>query len=146
MANVDMCEHDWPGSGCRLCFPLPEVSQLDQLQAANGAWLDKVNAVLGVDPDVQMRLRRFAEEAAELCQAGGLSLIDFLKPTIDAYSRPVGEYPQEVGGVMVTLLCLNAMKGVSTDEEARRELARIDTPEMIQRIADKQAVKAARGI
>ncbi len=21
MANVDMCEHDWPGSGCRQCFP-----------------------------------------------------------------------------------------------------------------------------
>lgn len=21
MANVDMCEHDWPGSGCKKCFP-----------------------------------------------------------------------------------------------------------------------------
>jgi hypothetical protein len=21
MANIDMCEHDWPGSGCKQCFP-----------------------------------------------------------------------------------------------------------------------------
>ena len=21
MASVDMCEHGWPGSGCRECFP-----------------------------------------------------------------------------------------------------------------------------
>lgn len=21
MASIDMCEHDWPGSGCRECFP-----------------------------------------------------------------------------------------------------------------------------
>lgn len=23
MSSVDMCEHDWPGSGCRECFPRP---------------------------------------------------------------------------------------------------------------------------
>lgn len=120
-------------------------SQLDALQAAHGRWMERVNAVLGVEPDVQMRLRRFAEEAAELCQAGGLDEETFLHVCRDAYSRPTGHYPQEVGGVMVTLLCLNDLLGISTDEEARRELARIDTPEMIQKIADKQAVKAARG-
>lgn len=125
-------------------YPL-EPRELDVLQAANDAWMRKVNAVLGTQPDVQMRLRRFAEEAAELCQAGGLDEATFLHVCRDAYSRPVGHYPQEVGGVMVTLLCLNALLGVSTDEEARRELARIDTPEMIQKIADKQAVKAQRG-
>lgn len=21
MASVDMCEHDWPGTGCKECFP-----------------------------------------------------------------------------------------------------------------------------
>ncbi len=21
MSSVDMCEHDWPGSGCKECFP-----------------------------------------------------------------------------------------------------------------------------
>lgn len=21
MSNVDMCEHEWPGSGCEECFP-----------------------------------------------------------------------------------------------------------------------------
>ena len=25
MASVDMCEHGWPGSGCRECFPQPET-------------------------------------------------------------------------------------------------------------------------
>lgn len=121
------------------------MTELDQLQAGNDAWMRKVNAVLGTEPDVQMRLRRCAEEFAELCQAGGLDEETFMHVARDAYSRPVGHYPQEVGGVMVTLLCLNALLGVSTDAEARRELARIDTPEMIQKIADKQAVKAARG-
>lgn len=23
MSSIDMCEHDWPGSGCRECFPKP---------------------------------------------------------------------------------------------------------------------------
>ena len=22
MASVDMCEHDWPGTGCKECFPI----------------------------------------------------------------------------------------------------------------------------
>lgn len=120
--------------------------QLDDLQRRNGQWLDKVNDACGTQPDLQMRLRRFMEEATELCQAGGLSREDALVVFEDAYSRPVGEVHQEFGGTMVTLLCLANVTGHSVDVEARRELLRIDTPEMVQKIADKQAVKAARGM
>ena len=121
-------------------------SQLDTLQKEHWRWMEEVHAILGTEPDVQMRLRRFAEEAAELCQAGGLDFLTFIKVVTDAYSRPVGEFPQEIGGTMVTLLCLAAAKGQSVDECARREFTRIDTPEMKQKIADKQAIKAERGI
>lgn len=30
MANVDMCEHDWPGSGCRKCFPRTDEVSVTQ--------------------------------------------------------------------------------------------------------------------
>ena len=126
----------YPGEGV-------EDSQLDELQTAHVEWLGK----LGSQPvDLQMRLRRFAEEAAELCQAGGLDFMTFLKVALDSYSRPIGETGQEIGGTMVTLLCLAGVTGHSVDEEVRREFARINTPEMITKIALKQKDKAARGI
>lgn len=121
----------------------PTNSQLDTLQDHHIIWLSK----LGSQPvDVQMRLRRFAEEAAELCQAAGLDEETFMVVARDAYSRPVGETGQEIGGTMVTLLCLAGVVGLSVDAEARREFNRINTPEMIEKISAKQREKAARGI
>lgn len=121
----------------------PYFSQLDDLQKAHTEWLAK----LGSQPVcLQMRLRRFAEEAAELCQAAGLDEETFIKVARDSYSRPIGETGQEIGGTMVTLLCLAGVTEHSVDAEARREFERINTPEMIEKIAAKQAVKAARGI
>ena len=29
MASVDMCEHDWPGTGCRQCFPKHQEKQMN---------------------------------------------------------------------------------------------------------------------
>lgn len=35
MSSVDMCEHDWPGSGCRECFPV-----IENMQVMPGSWFD----------------------------------------------------------------------------------------------------------
>lgn len=32
MSSIDMCEHDWPGSGCKECFPPKE--------SVPGSWFD----------------------------------------------------------------------------------------------------------
>jgi hypothetical protein len=125
----------------RLIRQLP-LDDLDTLQATAREW----NKAVGNEDDKGMRLRRFAEEAAELCQAGGLDRKMFLRVVNDAYDRPVGEFGQEVGGVGVTLMCLCAQQGVSVDAEFRREMTRIDTPEMIERIRAKQAEKKERGL
>jgi hypothetical protein len=38
MSSVDMCEHDWPGSGCRECFP-------DPLENLKAILIDKYNLI-----------------------------------------------------------------------------------------------------
>lgn len=119
------------------------ITSLDALQEECRQWL----AQIGNRPvDLQMRLRRFYEEATELVQAGGLDEETAQKVKDDAYSRPVGETHQEIGGTMITLLCLAGVTGHSVMAEADREFRRIDTPEMIKKIAAKQKEKEARGI
>lgn len=40
MSNVDMCEHNWPGSGCRECFPKPaaDVPEAPGASAQRDGW------------------------------------------------------------------------------------------------------------
>lgn len=87
------------------------------------------------------RTDRFVEEALELAQATGWSadrahaLVDYV------FSRPVGELPQEVGGVMVTLAALCNTFDINIDTEATREIDRITRPEIMLKIRAKQAAK-----
>lgn len=92
------------------------------------------------------RAMRFLEEATELAQATGLTaekahvVVDYV------FGRPIGQSPQEVGGVMVTLAVLCQTLGHSMTECAEIELARIDTPEMREKIAAKQVSKRLFGM
>jgi hypothetical protein len=87
------------------------------------------------------RADRFIEEALELVQSGGYSkdrahaLVEYV------YGRPQGDINQEVGGVMVTLAAYCLAFGVDMHTEAERELARINHPEIIEKIRAKQAAK-----
>jgi hypothetical protein len=36
MANVEFCEHDWPGSGCAECRSARESAQLECVEVASG--------------------------------------------------------------------------------------------------------------
>jgi hypothetical protein len=96
-----------------------------------------------VADDHRERNHRFLEEALELCQSLGCAqaeahvLVDYV------YGRPVGRPQQEVGGVLVTLAALcGAHPDLSMNAEASTELARINRPEVLDKIRAKQAAKA----
>jgi NTP pyrophosphatase (non-canonical NTP hydrolase) len=87
------------------------------------------------------RAYRFFEEAGELFQAMGMTREDALKIVDYVYGRPVGEKPQEVGGVMITLLALCSQQNIDVEQELFREYTRITKPEIMNKIRSKQIAK-----
>ena len=88
------------------------------------------------------RTLRFLEEALELVFATGLvsvpEVIDMLQYVMH---RPMGEIGNEVGGNMVTLALLCEAFNEDLWVNAEKELQRIDTPEMREKIRLKHADK-----
>ena len=84
---------------------------------------------------------RLLEEVLELLQAHGYdrarvpTLVDYV------FGRPVGEPAQEVGGVMVTLAGYCWVAGLDMDAAGDAELARINQPEVMDKIRRKQEAK-----
>jgi hypothetical protein len=97
-----------------------------------------------VDP--RTRLLRFIEEAGELVQSGGLVRTDVDQVMDMVFSRPVGEFGQEVGGVGVTLLLACETHGYDFDTELDREIERIHQPEVMEKCRRRQAEKKAMGL
>lgn len=91
--------------------------------------------------ELRERLIRFIEEALELVQSLGLSRDDVLALVEYVYGRPAGDPPQEVGGVAVTLAGLCQAHGLDMDECAEKELARVLSPGVIEKVRLKQAEK-----
>lgn len=88
------------------------------------------------------RNHRFLEEALELCQSLGCSQEDAHVLVDYVYGRPTGQPGQKVGGVMITLAALcGAHEHLSMDVEAKLELARINSSEVLEKIRAKQAAK-----
>ena len=110
------------------------------LQARVGEWM---RGCFGpaISEDHIERADRFVEEALELAQSTGWSadrghaLVDYV------FGRPIGEPGQEVGGVLVTLAALCNTHRIDMQREFAREVDRITTPDMIERIRAKQAAK-----
>ena len=92
-----------------------------------------------ISADRIKRNHRFIEEALELVQATGCTKSEAHQLVDYVYSRPVGEPPQEVGGVMVTLAALCLANGYDMHEAGETELARIWTK--VEKIRAKQAAK-----
>ncbi len=115
----------------------------EDYQTRIGKWLVECFGN-GIAYDRQERNWRFGEEALELIQAQGATKEQALQLVEYVYGRPEGEPQQEVGGVMVTLaaLCLASQLDMAVCGEA--ELARINTPEMIEKIRTKNANKPLR--
>lgn len=116
------------------------MSQLDGYQIDVASWLQKVFSHEAMY-DYTERNSRFLEEALELVQALGYDrekahvLVDYV------FDRPVGEKRQELGGVMVTLGILSHIHYMHMWDEGLFELKRINKPEVIEKIKEKQKTK-----
>ncbi|WP_082640631.1 hypothetical protein [Aureimonas sp. N4] len=84
---------------------------------------------------------RFIEEAFEFAQCTGYTADSAHAFVHYVFGRPAGDPGQEVGGVMVTLAAACNVHGLNIEVEARREIDRITTPEMVEKIRAKQAAR-----
>lgn len=92
------------------------------------------------------RAFRFLEEAVELVQATGMTQEDANRVVAYVYSQPhIGEPEQEVGGVMITLAALCSASDIVLKTAADKELARVWSPEVIDRIRAKRSNRAVPG-
>lgn len=111
-----------------------------------GAW---VLEVMGETPharDPRIRAGRFLEEAIELVQAVGLTQADVVKMAAYVYARPVGEVRSEIGGSLTTLSALARVLGYDLEVAAILELQRMNTPEVKDRVRQKNASTVAGDI
>ena len=84
---------------------------------------------------------RLLEEVLELLQSGGYDPARVAALVAYVWARPVGDPPQEVGGVMVTLAAYCLAFGLDMQGAGEIELARILRPEIMDKIRAKQATK-----
>jgi hypothetical protein len=89
--------------------------------------------------DREERGDRLLEEVFELLQSGGYDPARVLALRDYVWSRPAGEPPQEVGGVMITLAAYCLAHGLDMHEAGETELARVWTK--VETIRAKQAAK-----
>lgn len=101
-------------------------------------WMD---ACFGeeISNDTEERNHRFLEEALELVQACDCTASEAHQLVDYVFGRPVGEKPQEVGGVMVTLAALCLAQKMDMHIAGEVELDRIWTK--VEIIRAKQAIK-----
>ena len=92
--------------------------------------------------DLKERNYRFLEEALELVQCLDLPKEKALELVEYVYGRPKGEIPQEIGGVIITLVLLAAANGFDVDKAGETELERCW--EKIDVIREKQKRKPIR--
>ncbi len=116
---------------------------ISSLQIAVTLWMNRCFGE-SIAKDKDERNFRFLEEALELVQAGGCTQQDAHKLVDYVYGRPVGELEQEVGGVSITLAALCQAHRISWEASAEDEYKRINQPEMIVKIRQKQATKPQR--
>jgi len=140
--NVSLDEYGDTRTPVAIVHPEPLPDEISSLEYQDEVrhW---VLMCFGVEiaNDVRERNFRFLEEALELVQANGAT-VDEARELVDyVFNRPIGEIPQEVGGVMVTLAALCSASKVNMYLEARRELMRINQPEIVEKIRAKQASK-----
>ncbi len=151
-AAADPCPGCIPGSYCKT----PKCGRLAALNAAPRASSAPVAAPAfqqRVQPwllecfgaeiaaDRMERNHRFLEESLELVQSLGCTASEAHQLVDYVFGRPVGDPPQEVGGVMVTLAALCLASGLDMHDAGEVELVRINAPELVAKIRAKQAAK-----
>lgn len=71
------------------------------------------------------RARRVIEEAMELGQSVGLSMLDVDTISEHVFNRPVGEISQEHAGVLVSLLASAVANQIDLEEVTQAEIKRV---------------------
>jgi hypothetical protein len=94
-----------------------------------------------ISADAIERNHRFLEESLELVQACDCTKSEAHQLVDYVFNRLVGDPPQEVGGVMVTLAALCLAQGLDMHDCGEVELSRIMQPEVMRHIREKQASK-----
>jgi len=95
--------------------------------------------------DKHERAMRVLEEAMELFQASGGTMLEADVISEHVWSRPVGDPPQELAGVMVSLLAACTAFGYNLETITRTEINRICSVSKEVLLA-KQAFKNEQGI
>ena len=121
----------------------PATIANDDARAVQARVVEWVRRALGDDElhNTPVRTLRFAEEAIELAQACGVDAVALHKLVDYVFSRPVGEPTKELGGCLVTLCTVAETLEVSLFTEFEKELARIQAPEVIERVRRRQSEK-----
>ncbi|MGP1715571.1 MAG: hypothetical protein ACTS9Y_00195 [Methylophilus sp.] len=109
-------------------------------QVAVQEWVIKAFGQLH-NNDKASRIHRAVEELLELAQSLNCTKEEVLQLVDYVFSRPVGEPKQELGGVMLTAAALANAFGMDMYECALTELARVNVPEIIEKIRRKEASK-----
>lgn len=112
----------------------------NDLQARARAWIVQCFPAHIVESKTE-RNQRFLEEALELVQSTAMTAAEAHMVVDYVFSRPVGEPGQEVGGVLNTLCALCSVHGMDMMAEGLREMDRVERPEVIERIREKQKSK-----
>ena len=121
---------------------LTALSPRESFQTGVTAWMGECFPP-SIVHDRTERGDRLLEEVLELLQAHGYDRIRVATLVDYVYGRPVGDPPQEVGGVMVTLAAYCMVTGLDMHAEGDRELARVTQPEVMAKIRRKQEAKNA---
>lgn len=128
---------------CGKAFPhlfimLRDLQERLDFQGRVKPWMD-VCFGPEISADMTERNHRFLEEALELVQSTGCTADEAHQLVEYVFSRDVGDPPQEVGGVQVTLAALCLATGMDMAACGETELARIWTK--VEKIREKHASK-----
>jgi len=84
-----------------------------------------INTFGTIASDKEERVKRFAEEAIELCQAANLDIEDLFAIVWSVYNKPNGAIYQELGQTALTLALLAEVYDLNANVEMACEFDRV---------------------
>ncbi len=135
--------HRYAVEGRRMAMLLSAALDQKSYQERVKPWLHECFGEK-VATDKTERADRLLEEVLELLQSGGYDQHRVAQLVNYVWSRPAGAPAQEAGGVMVTMAAYCLAHGLDMHLAGEHELRRINEPELLVKIREKQKGKAAK--